>query len=183
MRAKRISTELEARLELVKQDNSNAEIHELILNGETETAEFKSTLRFDLNKGEVNKKLEYVIVKTIAAFMNTEGGTLFIGVDDNQSILGLDADIQTLPKKNQDGFELHLIELIKKFIGGELSQYVKITFPEIEGTAICMVKISKSSKPVFTVHEGREDFFKRVGCSSQPLSRLEQSEYEKLRWG
>lgn len=181
-RAERISKELEARLELAKPESPNAEIHELILNGETETVEFKSTLRFDLKQGVVNKKLEYVIVKTIAAFMNTEGGTLFIGVDDNQSITGLDADIQTLPKKNLDGFELHLIEIITKHIGADLSQHIKISFPEIEGSAVCMVKVSKSSKPVFTVHEGKEDFFKRVGCSSRPLSREEQSLYEKQRW-
>lgn len=180
-RAKRISKELEARLELAKQEDPNAEIHELILNGETEFVEFKSTLRFDMKQGVLNKKLEYVIIKTIAAFMNTEGGTLFIGVDDDQSVLGLDADIQTLQKKDLDGFELHMIELIKKYIGADLSQYIKITFPEIEGIKICMVRISKSSRSVITSFEGKEDFFKRVGCSSQPLSREEQSQYEKVR--
>ena len=44
------------------------------------------------------------------------------------------------------------------------------------------LKISKSSKPVFTKNEGTEDFFVRIGCSSQPLGREEQSAYEKNHW-
>ena len=31
-------------------------------------------------------------------------------------------------------------------------------------------------------YEGKEDFFIRSGCSSQPLSREEQSAYEKEHW-
>lgn len=181
-RAERVFMELKDRLELAKKDDPNIEIREMISNGETDSVEFKSTLRFDLYKGEVNKKLEFVIAKTIAAFMNTEGGCLIIGIDDNQNILGLEADIKTLPKQNIDGFELHMIEIVKKYIGAELSSHIKITFPEIDSEKICMVKISKSSKPVFIEFEGREDFFVRVGCSSQPLTREKQSQYEKVRW-
>ena len=181
-RSERIYKELKDRLELTKPEGPNPEIHEVILSGETESVEFKSTLRFDVNKGEVNKKLEYVIAKTIAAFLNTEGGCLIIGVDDNQNILGLDPDIKTLTKKTIDGFQLHLIEIVKKYVGAEFSSHIKISFPEIEGITICMVKTSKSSRPVFTEYEGQEDFFIRVGCSSQPLSRDKQSQYEKSHW-
>lgn len=152
------------------------------MNGETDLVEFKSTLRFDLNKGDVNKKLEYVIAKTIASFLNTEGGCLVIGVDDEQNVLGLEQNIQSLKKPNLDGLELQLIEVIKKYIGAEFSSYIKASFPEIEGKRICLINISKSGKPVFTQYEGREDFFIRVGCSSQPLSREKQSQYERNHW-
>ncbi len=114
--------------------------------------------------------------------MNTDGGLLIIGVADNQEILGLNVDIQTMSKRNIDGFELRLIEVIKKFIGAEFSAYIKISFPEIEGVPVCMVKVSKSSRPIFTEFEGNEDFFIRVGCSSQPLGREKQSQYEKNHW-
>ncbi len=181
-RADKIFGELKDRLNLSRPEKPGSEIHEMILNGETDLVEFKSTIRFDIHKGEVNKKLEYVIAKTIAAFLNAEGGHLVIGVDDNQNILGLDADINTLSKQNIDGFELKLIEIIKKFIGAEFSSYIKISFPEIEDNKICLVKISKSSCPVFTKFEDGEDFFVRVGCSSQPLSREKQSLYEKNHW-
>jgi predicted HTH transcriptional regulator len=155
---------------------------ELILAGESGSVEFKSSLRYDLRSKEVNKKLEYVVAKTIAAFMNSEGGNLFIGVDDNQNMLGLNDDMGTLSKSNIDGFELHLIEIIKKYIGAGLISHIKISFPTLEDVQICCIKVSKSSKPVFTQYEGREDFFIRSGCSSQPLGREEQSAYEKSQW-
>ncbi len=181
-RAERIYREIQNRLDLTKPDDPNAEINEIIAQGETDNTEFKSTLRFDIHQGIVNKKLEYVVAKTVAAFMNTEGGCLIIGVADNQNILGLDPDIQSLTKKNLDGFELHLIEILKKYIGVDSAKHVKITFPEVEGEHICMVKISKSGRPIFTQFEGREDFFIRIGCSSQPLTREEQSHYETSHW-
>ena len=182
-RAKRIYTELKSRIELSHNEPANEEIEELILAGESDSVEFKSTLRYDLRAKSVNKKLEYVIAKTIAAFLNSEGGNLFIGVDDNQNALGLDDDIGSLSKNNIDGLELHLIEVIKKYIGSEYSSHIKITFPIYDDVQICRIKVAKSSKPIFTKFDGSEDFFVRTGCSSQPLGREEQSAYEKEHWG
>lgn len=182
-RAKLIYTELKSRIELSHIEPVNEEIEELVLAGEGDVIEFKSTLRYDLRANTVNKKLEYVIAKTIAAFLNSEGGDLLIGVDDNKNALGLINDIESLSKKNIDGFELHLIEVIKKFIGSEFSSHIKITFPHHDDIQICRVKVAKSSKPVFTKYEGAEDFFVRTGCSSQPLGREAQSAYEKEHWG
>ncbi len=182
-RAKMIYSELKSRIELNHKEPINEDVQELILAGESDSVEFKSTLRYDLRNKEVNKKLEYVIAKTIAAFMNSDGGNLFIGVDDNQNMLGLVDDISTLSKPNIDGFELHLVEVIKKYIGAGLISHIKISFPTVEDTQICRIKVSKSGKPVFTKHEGKEDFFVRSGCSSQPLGREDQSAYEKSHWG
>lgn len=181
-RAKLIYAELKSRIDLNHKEPTNEEVQELILAGESDTVEFKSTLRYDLRSKEVNKKLEYVIAKTVAAFMNSEGGNLFIGVDDNQNMLGLADDIFTLSKPNIDGFELHLVEVIKKYIGADLSSHIKISFPIVEDTQICRIKVSRSGRSVFTQYEGKEDFFVRSGCSSQPLGREEQSAYEKSHW-
>lgn len=182
-RAKLLFKELKSRIDLSHKEPANEEVQELIASGESELVEFKSTLRYDLRAKSVNKKLEYVIAKTIAAFLNSEGGDLFIGIDDNQNSLGLSDDIETLSKKNLDGFELQLVEVIKKYIGGGYSTHIKVTFPIYDETQICRVRVAKSGKPVFTQFEGKEDFFVRSGCSSQPLSREEQSAYEKEHWG
>jgi len=91
-------------------------------------------------------------------------------------------DISTLKKQDLDGFELQLIEVIKKFIGKEFISHIKISFPEYDSKTICRISISQSSKPVFISFEGKDDFFIRAGCSSQPLNREEQSSYEKDHW-
>lgn len=158
------------------------EVTELIRLGENESLEMKSTLRFDLREGAVNKNLEHVIAKTISAFLNANGGNLIIGVDDNGNVLGLEKDMETLSKKDVDGFELHLRQIISKYLDGSYEKHLKISFPVIDEKAICLVKIAKSGKPVFVSHEGKDSFYVRIGNSSIPKNRQEQSEYEKLNW-
>ncbi len=182
-RAKAIFDELKNRVDLKHKENEKQdEVKELILSGENEKLEIKSTLRFDIRENTLNKKLEYVIAKTISAFLNTDGGTLIIGVDDGGNTLGLEKDFQTLQKQDVDGFELHLRQIIKKYLGENFEKYIKITFPKLDEKEICVVKILKSGKSVFVKHEGNEQFFVRNGNSSIPKSRQEQSEYEKLHW-
>ena len=171
--------ELQKRLTLEVQETSTTSIEEIIKGGESENIEFKSTLRYDLKRHEINKKLEFIIAKTVAAFMNSNGGTLLIGISDDGEILGLENDFNTLEKKNRDGFELQLIQVLKKYIGVEFSPYVKIAFETLNKLIVCIIKVSSSSVPVFVDDEGKQEFFVRVGCSSQPLTRDEQSTYEK----
>jgi hypothetical protein len=182
-RANAIFSELKSRIELKhKEDRKQDEVKELILSGENEKLEIKSTLRFDIRENTLNKKLEYVIAKTISAFLNTDGGTLIIGVDDDGNTLGLEKDFQTLQKQDVDGFELHFRQIIKKYLGENFEKYIKIAFPKVDEKEICIVKILKSGKPVFIKYEGNEQFFIRNGNASIPKSRQEQSEYEKLHW-
>ena len=182
-RAKMIFNELKSRIELTHKEGKKEEkIRELILKGENEKLEIKSTLRFDLREGKLNKKLEYVIAKTVSSFLNADGGILLMGVDDEGNILGLEKDLQTLTKNNLDGFELHLRQVIKKYLGDNFEKYLNISFEKLDDKEICVVKISKSGKPVFITHEGEEKFFVRNGNSSIPKNRKEQSEYEKLHW-
>jgi len=82
-------------------------IEDLIEEGESDELEFKSSLRWDVCDGCVNKKLEEVIIKTVAAFTNSDGGTLLIGVDDDGNVLGLENDYAALGNADKDKFELH----------------------------------------------------------------------------
>ena len=80
--------ELKNRIDLKhKEDKKEDEVREMILSGENEKLEIKSTLRFDLREENINKKLEYVIAKTISAFLNSDGGALIIGVDDSGNFI------------------------------------------------------------------------------------------------
>jgi predicted HTH transcriptional regulator len=70
----------------------NAE--ELIKRGESKSLEFKSTLRWSLKENRRDDKgVTHAALKTIAAFLNTEGGDLLIGVADDGSIVGIERDV------------------------------------------------------------------------------------------
>jgi len=67
-------------------------IAELLAEGETTTIELKSTLRTNLHTGEKDPRMEMSVLKTIAAFLNTNGGSLVIGLADDGSPVGIEED-------------------------------------------------------------------------------------------
>lgn len=153
-----------------------------IKDGENDYVEFKSSLRWDFEQGNVNKLMEYVIAKTIAAFMNSEGGKLFIGVQDDGEVLGIEKDCSTLKNKNKDGFLLQLTQVINQYLGKEFNQYVSAKVVEIQGKEICVVTVTGSAMQVYVQNAGKEEFYIRASASSQPMSIREANEYIKTHW-
>lgn len=182
-RAKRIYDELVRRLELRHTENRDEEeIRSLILKGESDSLEFKATMLFDTKLGTQTNKMQFIIAKTVSAFLNSSGGTLLIGVGDDGAILGLERDLNCLEEPTLDDFEIRLRQLIRKHLGETLESYIKVLFPAVEGVHVCLVKVLKCSKPTFVTFEGQELFFVRNGNSSIPKNRQEQSEYQKDHW-
>jgi hypothetical protein len=163
-------------------------LEEMIAEGEGDELEFKSSLRWDFKEQSPNKKLEEVILKTIAAFANGQGGTLLIGVDDDGRILGLEGDYHALGGANRDKFELHLRNLLNGNLGmAFVTSKIKVSFPSIGESEICQVDIQPSTKPlVISVKDkngqSQEKFYVRSGNSSQELSLNEMQAYLSERF-
>ena len=147
--------------------------------GEGMQVEFKSTLRVNLHTGEKDPRMEHAVLKTIAAFLNSkEGGTLFIGVNDEGDIVGLDAD--HFP--NEDKLLLHLDNLIKKGLGQSVYVCLKIECDEIEGGRMLAIECKPSEKPVFLKNGESEEFYIRAGASSPALPPSHAHEYIQQRF-
>jgi hypothetical protein len=155
---------------------------ELLRAGENDHVEFKSSLRWDYRQNQMNKALENVILKTIAAFLNTNGGTLIIGVDDSGSVLGLEKDYETVSKKSSDGFILTLTNLINQHLGKRVHKFINLEIVNHETKDICAVTVSKCDGPVFLGKNDNETFFIRASASSQRLSVSEVVGYIKSHW-
>lgn len=182
-RAKLIYEALLKQLEPSTQQKQPTELESLIAAAESESLEFKSTMRWDVRRGEVNKQLEFDgIARTIAAFLNSDGGNLIIGVDDNGNVLGIENDLNTLKKSNTDGFDLKVSDIIKKHIGSGFASHISTAFHTIEDSVVCQIKVSRSGQPVFATQGNADHFYIRQGASSQLLSRAEQSQYEREHW-
>ncbi|MFQ5447953.1 MAG: helix-turn-helix domain-containing protein [Saprospiraceae bacterium] len=167
---------------LRKQDEQlKRNILSIIENGESDKVEFKSSLRYDYNGGNVNKALEEVVLKTIAGFLNASGGELLIGVADDGEILGLENDYATLRKKNRDGFELRIYQLISSSIGVEFCANIQITFYALDGKDICVVDVEASSNPAYVQANGKTPFHVRVGNSTKTLTIREAVKYISQR--
>jgi hypothetical protein len=162
----------------------------LIAQGESAQLEFKSTARWDLRENKKNLVMEEVILKTVAAFLNSDGGTLLIGIADDGTILGLNPDYQTLKKKDRDGFELWLMgDLLLKAIGNDLAPYISVTFGLVDGNEVCKVSIQPSPRPVYADIKDpksgqlEECLFIRTGNSTNKLTRpSEINNYIQSHW-
>ena len=82
--------------------------------GESATLEFKSSARVNLRTGKRDDVIETVAAKTVAAFLNSRGGTLLLGVDDAGRLIGLGPDYTTLRHEDADRYELFLRDLWSK---------------------------------------------------------------------
>lgn len=155
---------------------------DLIKSGENEMVELKSCLRWSVSKGEVDKDIEFNIMRTVCAFLNYNGGILFIGVEDHGDILGLENDFNSLGKNTLDGFQLHFINLIEKYMGREFAKYVHLEFEQLDNKTICKVNIEQSKQPVFLKSNGDKFFYTRVGNASKTLDIEETTKYIHTHW-
>lgn len=154
---------------------------ELIALGESATLEFKSTLQWDVVRNEANKTLRFSVLKTIAAFLNTAGGTLVVGVEDDGHILGLERDIQ-LVRNSQDRFEQLIMSLVCDRIGAEYAPFIKLRFEEVDGQIVCVVDVDRAPEPAFMSGPQGREFYTRLGNTTRALDPEETVRYVQMNW-
>lgn len=153
-------------------------LSDLLNKDEHENLEFKSTFRWDTRQNSVNKVLEKSVMKTIAGFLNSQGGRLVIGVNDNKAVIGLAADYGSLIRKDADGFENHFTQIFHNMIGAEFRQFVKLNWSQVNDKECCVVTVSPSHKPVYLKSDnGGEEFYIRTGNGTTSLKLSEANAY------
>ena len=160
----------------------NLKVNDYLKIGESDEIEYKSSARWDLINNNVNKELEKAIVKSVNGFLNTSGGTLLIGVHDSGTVLGIKKDLDSLKKTNQDSYFQYLTNLFSNKLGVENTQFWHISFEDINGKLVCMVKIEASPKPVFVrdkLQLSDGEFYIRVGPTTRPLNNEEFHKYNE----
>ena len=163
--------------QLVSPQTFDHDVRKLIDRGEGPTLEFKSTIRMNLKTGKTGKEIELAWLKGATAFMNTEGGTLLLGVADDGTILGVEPD----DFANEDKCRLHLKNLVNQHIGAEHSPRVRFELGTIDDHRVIAVQCERSTEPVFLKSSNKEQFFIRSGPSSVELTPREVLEYVARR--
>ena len=160
----------------------NAE--ELIKQGESKTLEFKSTLRWNRKEDRKDdKRITHASLKTIAAFLNTEGGDLLLGVADDGTVIGIERD----RLDNHDKFMLHLAQAVRNGLGDRAGTCIDPKVQIVDGKNVCVVSCQRSPEPVFLAWKGVEteadgDFFVRSGPGTVKLSPDDAKEYVRTRF-
>ncbi len=158
-----------------------------ISNGESKNCEFKESLSLDVRQSQSNKSyqpkkesyIELAVLKTIAGFLNTDGGELFIGVSDDSKVLGIENELIKLHKSSKDKFQLHLKTLIKENIGLGSSNYINLELKKVNDKEIIHVICKKSDEPVYIKDK---DFYIRTGPATDKLEGRELVNYTTSRF-
>ena len=150
----------------------------LLMQGEGERLEFKSTLRMNLHTGKFDKEIEHAVLKTLAAFLNTEGGTLLVGIDDQANVIGLEAD--QFP--NDDRMMLHLTRLVSDRISMNHMSFISCYPDSVDQKELLRIDVSPADIPAYLEHNGEERFYIRTGPSTIHLRTSELYDYLRKRF-
>ena len=152
-----------------------------VAGGESETVEFKSTLRLNLHTGQRDEDMESAVLKTLAAFLNTNGGTLVVGVADDRSAIGIEAD----GFKSEDEMSLHLVNKVRDRMDVSAVTLMRLEFADHRGSRVFVVRCSRSSVPVFVKDSKKtavERFYIRTGPATTELPASKTLSYIKHRF-
>lgn len=117
----------------------------------------------DLNT-ELKRAYTPDLIKTVIAFANTKGGKLYIGVEDDGSVIGLD---------DLDKVMLSVTNAIRDSIKPDITPFSSCEIVVVEDKRIIQIEVQKgSSSPYYLARKGirPEGVFIRQGSSSVPSS-------------
>ena len=148
----------------------------LIEGGESDRVEFKATLREGIDGGqegrsrkEIARELEHEVLKSLAAFLNTDGGVVFVGVDDRGESVDLVVDrfVKEGGLVDKDRMLQHLASIMKQRMQplSTIADFAQMRFVEYMGKQVLMIKCQKADRAVFL----EDRFFKRVGTTTQEV--------------
>ncbi len=179
----------------------------LVEQGENHWIEFKSDILWSANfasediknhrpqskelhaYGKATSKI--IIAKTIAGFLNTDGGMLIVGVKEDKinkidEIIGIELEFHSLKDASQDGYRRMVVDLIKDYfpagIFNHLNKYLQIIFEKQNDLTICGIKVAKSDKKVFLRLNNTDRFFIRTDASTRELIGEEIVDYCQQRF-
>lgn len=164
------------------QDSVEGELRALLAIGENAKVEFKSSARWDLRENKKSVLMELIILKTAAAFLNSDGGTLLLGVSDDGTAVGLEHDYQTLQKKNADGYELFLSDLLFGHFGKNISPFISMSFHQLDGREVGLITVQPAPSPIWVKEGVDEHLYIRAGNSTRRLSTREALAYFTSRF-
>ncbi|MFE3194320.1 DUF4357 domain-containing protein [Nocardia sp. NPDC059240] len=162
---------------------------ELIAGGESQTVEFKASAFLDLKTMQAEPQRKHIIVKTVCGLLNSDGGSLFVGVEDSGTPVGLSRDMASIDVGDLDKYELRLQELLRSHLSVTTAANVRMVFPEIDGKRVCQIIVAPAMRPVFVKAtkavggDGRTEFWARRGNATTLLQGDDMERYKEEHWG
>ena len=174
-----VSARIDEMLQAASLLTESEKLKSRIAAGETKTQEFKQTLEYCLREKKKADRILRSALKTIAGFLNTQGGTLFVGVADEGGIPGINLELDKFHRSLSDNMLLHLNNKIKSDLGDAAMDYIDMEIHEVDGNLVLVVECDPSKTPVFYK---KEHFFVRRPARTDELKGEAQHKYYAQRF-
>jgi len=183
-------------LERLNEIRYTSNIDTLISSGESDKIEFKASLHHPYEseppdprkpaptRKEIEKILWKSVTKTIAAFLNSEGGTLLIGVADSGNVLGIEPDFEYLKqgKQDTDGWLLSLQQVIINALGAEVWNAVRVSLVPHGPQTAAVVSCPPRTTETWHREDGGERFYIRAANGTRELNGSSLLRYIREHW-
>ncbi len=139
---------------ILDQEIDQNELRKKLLSPEDDNMELKSSLLFNFNQANAQPELSpaelnhetqvHGVLKTICAFANSDGGELYVGVEDSGAIIGLQFDFGCIGGiEDCDTWLTFLKSIIKTnfYSGSSILIYIDFKILEIDDEQICKIKV------------------------------------------
>ncbi len=162
----------------IQPEAEELDIAGMVASGESTTVEFKCALRTNLHTGRKDEKIVYSWLRTVAGFLNLQGGTLVIGVEDDGTPVGLDKD----GFNSEDEIYSYAMEVMKSSLSEHHIKFIHPRFEEYQGTRVLAIECWPSDDAIYLKYNGGEHFFVRAGDTTKELSTNQLQDYIKQRF-
>jgi len=165
--------------------NAVQEIEEIISNGEGNKIEFKPALLYNFKTNKAGISVKAKIATAICAFLNANGGLLFIGLDDDGNPQGLEPDFSLANgKKPKDFFQNEFDQMIEHFLSFSVKANITGQFHELDSKDIFIVTVEPSrNRAIFLKGQNGKEFWIRGNAGNRQLIDIEElANYCIDRW-
>ncbi len=170
-----IKTQIEKMLDAIGALSEADKVRSLIREGESKYLELKETLSLDVRKQTKEKYIELEALKTVTAFLNSDGGILIIGVNDEGEITGIEKEVYKF-YINLDKFLLHWKNLLNSRIGAEFYPFIEPRLIKIDNVHVLEVDCKQSKSPCYL---DDTDFYVRTNPATDKLEGPKLVDYVK----
>lgn len=166
---------------------SSDKIKNIISQGESKTVEFKQTIAYCMRSKQKESYIRTAWVKTVAGFLNSDGGDLLVGVTDKQEIVGVNFELDSIFSEQSgdklDNLFLHVKNIIKQYIGEQFYPLIETDVIMVDESYVLQIHCEPSDKEVFVTDKLKgPQFYVRTNPATDSLEGEKQIEYIRRRF-
>lgn len=177
---------------------------------EDQTTEFKTSIFVDPETHKPGFRQMMTIAETLAAFMNADGGVLYVGISDDKRIFGIEGDLLILKNHpeaviaksargndetftyggNPDKYELKIRAIVKAYLSPNASECLgEVRFAKMGEKLVCRIEVKKCRSDGY-VYVYRKygptkpevaEIYRRFGNQKRKIEGFERDEFVRQR--